>query len=72
MTSNMAVSPMREWYTNTNHHNSSNHQHSIMCAEGLYGIDNPVISQSTKNFIGWGDRDGDSIIDALEIRAGTT
>lgn len=67
----MAVSPLNTWYTNTNHHNSSTHQHSIMCAEGLYQSNNPVISQSTKNFIGWGNYDGDGIIDVLEIRAGT-
>lgn len=70
-TSHMAVNPLNEWYTNTNHHYSPNHQHSIMCAEGLYDVANPVISQSTRNFIGWGDYDGDGIIDALEIRAGT-
>lgn len=72
ITSYMAVSPLNEWYTNTNHHNNPNHYHSIMCADGIYGENNPVISQSTKNFIGWGDKDNDSIIDALEIRAGTT
>ena len=71
ITSYMAVSPLNGWYTNTNHHNSTNHQHSIMCAEGLYDVLLPVISQSTKNFIGWGDYDGDNIIDAVEIRAGT-
>ena len=42
-----------------------------MCSEGLYGVSNPIISQSTKNFIGWGDKDGDGIIDVVEIRAGT-
>lgn len=66
----MAVSPLREWYRNTNHHTSPNHQHSIMCDVGI-DANNPVISQSSKNFIGWGDYDGDGIMDALEIRAGT-
>ena len=68
--STMAVSPLREWYRNTNHHTSPNHQHSIMCDVGI-DANNPVISQSSKNFIGWGDYDGDGNMDALEIRAGT-
>lgn len=67
----MSVSPLSQWYQNTNHHENPNHQHSIMCSEGLYGVSNPIISQSTKNFIGWGDKDGDGIIDVVEIRAGT-
>lgn len=72
ITSYMAVNPLNEWYTNTNHHNNPNHYHSIMCADGIYGVTNPVISQPTRNFIGWGDKDNDGIIDAIEIRAGTT
>ena len=63
--SDLAVSPMHGWYQNTNHHNNPAHQHSLMCAEGLYGVSNPVVSQSTKNFIGWGDYHNDGILDLL-------
>ena len=66
--STMAVSPMRELYTNTNHETSPSHTHSVMCGE-LYNSDPSIalyISTSSGNFIGWGDWDNDGILDPLD------
>lgn len=55
-----AVSPMNFHYRNTNHHNSTTHDHdSVMCQHR----DSNEISLSTKRFIGWGDHDNDGILD---------
>ena len=55
----LAVTPMSEMYTNTNNWNCSNSYDSVMS--------DPIISSSintsSKKFIGWGDYDGDEILD---------
>ena len=61
--SGMAVSPMNLLYTNTNHHNSPNHDHdSVMCDHRS----SDRISDSTRKFIGWGDHDSDGILDPFD------
>jgi PKD repeat protein len=58
-----AVSPMREMYTNTNHQNCVGHlDGSVMNDPYSYSF----ISGSSRNFIGWGDFDGDNILDPLD------
>jgi len=59
----IAVSPMREMYTNENHHNCVVHSDDTL-------MNNPYtysyLSSSTRNFIGWGNNDGDSDIDLID------
>ena len=57
----LAVSPMHDMYTNTNHVSCSSSTNSIMRDTGI-----PTISTSTKRFIGWGDYDDDGILDPID------
>jgi len=55
-----AVFPMSELYTNTNHDGCVGYyKYTVM--NDLYGY--PFISGSSRNFIGWGDFDGDGELD---------
>lgn len=58
----LAVSPMHDMYTNTNHMECASSTPSVM----RYHSDTSVISTSTKNFIGWGDYDNDGTIDPFD------
>lgn len=58
----LAVDPMQQFYTNTNH---------ISCPSGSVSTvmrDNGVITigLSTKKFIGWGDHDSDGTLDPMD------
>jgi hypothetical protein len=58
----LAVDPMQQFYTNTNH---------VSCGSGSTTsvMRNPgetVISLSTKRFIGWGDHDNDGTLDPFD------
>ena len=50
-------------YTNTNHHDSSNHNHDTVMCEHRHS---DRISDSTRKFIGWGDHDSDGILDPFD------
>jgi hypothetical protein len=58
----LAVDPMQQFYTNTNH---------ISCGSGsttsvMRDLGETVISPSTKRFIGWGDHDNDGTLDPFD------
>lgn len=59
-----AVSPMNRWYRNTNFHtiNQQHDHNSVMCDHRNSGM----ISDSTRKFIGWGDHDGNGVIDLFD------
>jgi hypothetical protein len=58
----LAVSPMHDMYTNTNHVLCSSSTDSVMQNHQ----NTLVISTSTKRFIGWGDYDNDGTIDPFD------
>jgi hypothetical protein len=58
----LAVSPMHEMYTNTNHVNCPYSTNSVM--RDPYSTNG--ISLSSMRFIGWGDYDSDGILDPLD------
>lgn len=62
----LAVSPMRDMYSNTNHENSSSHVCSVMCTAMNNIFPNTGISTSSKKFIGWGDYDNDGVLDPFD------
>jgi hypothetical protein len=58
----LAVDPMQQFYTNTNH---------VSCGSGsttsvMRDLGETVISLSTKRFIGWGDHDNDGTLDPFD------
>jgi hypothetical protein len=57
----LAVDPMLQFYTNTNHANCAGSTSSVMRDLGQ-----TVISDSTKRFIGWGDHDNDGTLDPFD------
>eukprot|EP00825_Cyclidium_porcatum_P043645 TRINITY_DN623_c0_g1_i1.p2 TRINITY_DN623_c0_g1~~TRINITY_DN623_c0_g1_i1.p2 ORF type:complete len:224 (-),score=-3.09 TRINITY_DN623_c0_g1_i1:90-761(-) len=57
----LAVDPMQQFYTNTNHISCSGSTTSVMRERGQTGI-----SLSTKKFIGWGDHDNDGTLDPFD------
>jgi hypothetical protein len=59
--SSLAVDPMQQFYTNTNHVNCAGSTTSVMRDLG-----ETVISLSTKRFIGWGDHDNDGTLDPFD------
>lgn len=59
--SSLAVDPMQQFYTNTNHVNCAGSTTSVMKTLG-----ETVISLSTKRFIGWGDHDNDGTLDPFD------
>ena len=60
--SSLAVSPMHDMYTNTNHISCSSSTNSVM--RDPYSTS--LISTSSRCFIGWGDYDSDGIIDSID------
>jgi hypothetical protein len=58
----LAVSPMHEMYTNTNHISCPSSTNSVM--RDPYTTS--TISLSSRRFIGWGDYDNDGILDPLD------
>ena len=61
-TSSLAVDPMHQLYTNTNHIGCSGSTNSVM--RDPYSTS--TISLSSKRFIGWGDHDSDGILDPAD------
>jgi len=59
--STLAVDPMQQFYTNTNHVTCTGATNSVMRERGQ-----TVISTSTKRFIGWGDHDNDGTLDPFD------
>jgi hypothetical protein len=57
----LAVDPMQQFYTNTNHVTCTGATNSVMRERGQ-----TVISSSTKKFIGWGDHDNDGTLDPFD------
>lgn len=57
----LAVDPMQQFYTNTNHVTCAGATNSVMRERGQ-----TVISTSTKRFIGWGDHDNDGTLDPFD------
>ncbi|MBP2147188.1 hypothetical protein J2129_002642 [Methanofollis sp. W23] len=58
----LAVSPMHDMYTNTNHVSCSSSTNSVM----RYLYNTSTISTSTRRFIGWGDYDNDGTLDPID------
>jgi len=58
----LAVSPMHDMYTNTNHISCPSVTNSVM----LYLYNTSTISISSGRFIGWGDYDSDGILDPID------
>jgi hypothetical protein len=57
----LAVDPMQQFYTNTNHISCPSSTSSVM-----RDYDVATISTSTKRFIGWGDHDNDGTLDPFD------
>jgi hypothetical protein len=58
----LAVDPMQQFYTNTNHESCG----SGSTASVMRTLGQTVISESTKRFIGWGDHDNDGTLDPFD------
>ncbi len=58
----LAVSPMHDMYTNTNHISCSSSTNSVM--RDPYSTS--TISTSSRRFIGWGDYDNDGVLDPID------